>query len=135
MFVTASEGPGSGLEDSAGKTICTPKEGPLTNFTKKRFPAMNLDTVLDYPAALEAVVRGKADGAALNFHVGARLARELFPGQFKMPDKMFFETPLAVAALKGKKGDLLKRISSGLKRINEKGTLLAVTDKWFGHIE
>ncbi len=134
LFVNASEGPGSDLEGSAGKTVCTPKEGPLTNFIKMRFPDVNLETVLDYPAALEAVVRGKADGAALNFHVGARLARELFPGQFKMPDKMFLETPLAVAALRGEKGDLLKRISRGIKRIKEKGTLRAITDKWFGHM-
>jgi ABC-type amino acid transport substrate-binding protein len=52
-----------------------------------------------------------------------------------MPVKMFFETPLAVAVLKGKKGDLLKRINSGLKRIKEKGTLQTITDKWFGQME
>ncbi len=135
LFVTVSKGPGFDLENSVGKTVCTPKEGPLADFMKMRFPAVNLETVLDYPAALEAVARGKADGAALNFHVGARLAKELFPGQFKMPEKMFFETPLAVAALKGKKGDLLKRINIGLKRIKEKGILRAITDKWFGLME
>jgi ABC-type amino acid transport substrate-binding protein len=135
LFVTASEDPGFDLRNSMGKTVCTPKEGPLTNFIKMRFSEVNVETVLDYPAALEAVARGKADGAALNFHVGARLAKELFPGQFKMPEKMFLETPLAVAVLKGKKGDLLKQINSGLKRIKEKGTLLTITDKWFGQME
>jgi ABC-type amino acid transport substrate-binding protein len=135
LFVTVSDGRFFDLEDSAGKTVCTPKEGPLTNLIKMRFPDVNLETVLDYPAALEAVARGKADGAALNFHVGAKLARELFPGQFKMPKKMFFEMPLAVAALKGKKDDLLKLISKGLQRIKEKGTLQMITDKWFGQVE
>ena len=135
LFVAVSEDPGFDLEDSAGKTVCTPKEGPLTNLIKMRFPDVKLETVLDYPAALEAVVRGKADGAALNFHVGARLAKALFPGQFIMPERMFLETPLAVAVLKGKKGDQLKHISRGLKRIKEKGTLRAITDKWFGQME
>ena len=135
LFVTASEGPGFDLDDSAGKTVCTPKEGPLTNLIKMRFPDVKLETVLDYPAALEAVVRGKADGAALNFHVGATLANELYPGQFNMPERMFLETPMAVAALRGKKGDQLKLISRGLKRVKEKGTLRAITDKWFGHAE
>jgi ABC-type amino acid transport substrate-binding protein len=102
---------------------------------KMSFPDVNLETVLDYHAALESVVSGKADGAALNFHVGSRVAKELFPGQFKMQEKMFFETPLAVAVLKGKKGNLLKRVNSGLKQINEKGTLRAVTAKWFGHMD
>jgi len=135
LFVTISEGRGFDLDDSAGKTVCTPKEGPLTNLIKMKFPDVNLETVSDYPAALEAVARGNADGAALNFHVGARLAKELFQGQFKVPEKMFLETPLAVAVLKGKKGDLLERINSGLKRIKEKGTLQTITDKWFGHME
>lgn len=133
-FVTVSEDPVFDLENSEGKTVCTPKEGPLADFMKMRFPTVNLETVLDYPAALKAVAQGKADGAALNFHVGARLAKELFPGRFIMPKKMFLETPLAVAVLKGKKGDLLKRINSGLKRIQEKGTLQTVTDKWFGQM-
>jgi hypothetical protein len=35
--------------------------------------------------------RGFRTIIALSFHVGARLAKELFPGQFKMPEKMFFE--------------------------------------------
>jgi polar amino acid transport system substrate-binding protein len=96
---------------------------------------MHLETVLDYPAALEAVALEKTDGAALNFHVGAMLAKELFPGQFKMPEKMFFEMPLSVAVMKGRKGDMLRRINSGLKRIKEKGILQEITDKWFGHVE
>ena len=135
LFVTVSEGPSFDLEDSAGKTVCTPKEGPLTNLIKMSFPDVTLETVLDYHAALEAVARGKADGAALNFHVGARLANELYPGQFKMPKRMFLETPLAVAALKGKKDDLLKAISRGLKRIKEQGTLKVITEKWIGHVD
>lgn len=134
LFVTLSEGPFD-LGASADKTVCTPKEGPLADLMKVRFPALNLETVLDYPAALESVVRGKADGAALNFHVGARLAKELFPGQFKMPEKMFFETPLAVAALKGKKDKLLKRVNKGLNKNKAKGTLRMITEKWFGYMK
>ena len=130
LFVTVSEGPFD-LGASVDKKVCTPKEGPLADLMKVRFPALNLETVLDYPAALESVVRGKADGAALNFHVGARLARELFPGQFKIPEEMFFETPLAVAVLKGKKGNLLKRVNRGLNQIKATGTLQRITNKWF----
>ena len=132
LFVAVSDSLDFDLEDCAGKRICTPKEGPLTNLINEKFPDVDLETVLDYPSALEAVAQGKADGAALNFHVGAKLARELFPKQFKMPEKMFFEMPLAVAVLKGKRDDMLRRINSGLKRAKEKGTLQAITDKWFG---
>ena len=131
LFVAVSHSPDFDLEDCAGKKVCTPKEGPLTNLIKMSFPDVNLETVSDYPAALEAVAQGKADGAALNFHVGARLARELFPGQFKMPEKMFFFFFLAVAVLKGKRGDVLKQINKGLKRLKDKGTLQMINDKWF----
>lgn len=85
---------------------------------------------------------GKSEGfvievldAALNIHVGARLARELFPGEFKIPKKIFLETPLAVAAPKGTRGDLLERINKGLKIIEEKGTRRRILNTWFRSAE
>jgi polar amino acid transport system substrate-binding protein len=65
------------------------------------------------------VVRGEADAAALNFHVAARLAQELHPGRFTMPTRVFLETPLAVAFLKGQKPALLERVSAGIRRVKE----------------
>ena len=105
------------LEACGGKKVCTPLKGPLTGFIRTGFPKVNLVTVRDYPDALETVLRGEADAAALNFHVGIIMVNEQFPGKFAIPEKNFLSTPLAVAAIKGKKTYMLKGISDGLRKL------------------
>ena len=118
------------LEGYTGRTVCTPLKGPLADYIRKAFPRVNLTTVSDYPAALETVLEKKADAAALNMHVGANLVHERYRGRFNIPEKIFLEIPLGVAALKGKRTAMLQRINDGLKKIKEDGTYDKILMKW-----
>ena len=112
-------------------TVATPKEGPLAGFIQKNFPKVNVLTdVKSYEETLQAVLNGKADAAALNTQAGAVLARELFPGQFSLPDKGFLETPIGVGVMKSKHGDFLKKLNEGLKAILTDGTYDRILAKW-----
>jgi polar amino acid transport system substrate-binding protein len=120
------------LEAYSGKSVCTPLKGPLTGFIRTGFPKVKLLTVKDYPDALETVLQGKADAAALNFHVGIKLVSEQFPGEFAIPEKSFLRTPLAVAAIKGEKTFMLNCINDGLRKLKKESTYDQIIKKWMG---
>ena len=44
-----------------------------------------------YAEALNAVIAGAADRAALNFHVGSTLAQRNHPGRFALPETQEYE--------------------------------------------
>lgn len=120
LFVKASVDRGSSsLEEWSGRVVCTPFKGPLAGYIREHYPQVVVRDAKDYSAALDMVVRGEVYAAALNFHVAARLAQELHPGRFAMPTRMFLETPLAVAFLKGQKPTLLDRVSAGIRQVKE----------------
>jgi polar amino acid transport system substrate-binding protein len=109
----------SSPEEWSGGVVCTPFKGPLAAHIRERYPQVMVRDAKDYSAALDMVVRGEADAAALNFHVAARLAQELHPGRFAMPTRVFLETPLAVAFLKGQKPRFLARVSAGIRQVKK----------------
>ena len=57
---------------------------------------MKLVVTADYEESLARLVRGDADAAALNYHVGAVLAARLYPGQVTMPRIFFNQTPVGL---------------------------------------
>ncbi len=117
LFVKASlEKASSSLNEWAGRVICTPFKGPLADYIREHYPRVMVRDAKDYSAALNMVVRGEADAAALNFHVAARFIQEFHPGSLSMPTEMFVETPLAVAFRKGHKPTLLERVNSGIQQ-------------------
>lgn len=131
LFVKSPKPPISDLKEFEGKTVATPKEGPLAGYIQKQFPKVNVLTdVKDYTETLKVVLDGKADAAALNTQVGAVLARRLFPGKFSLPDKGFLEVPIGLGVLKGKQGYLLTKFNEGLKVIMEDGTYDKIVEKW-----
>ena len=131
LLVKSPNLPCSDLREFEGKTVATPKKGPLAGYIQNRFPKVNVLTdVKDYEETLKAVLDGKADAAALNTQVGPVLARKLFPGKFTLPEKGFLEVPIGVGVLKGKQGDLLTKLNEGLKAIIADGTYDKIIEKW-----
>ena len=78
-------------------SVVTPGKGPLVAPIKEQFPELRLETCQNYEDALEMVLNGQADAAALNFQVGSRLAEKSFPDRITLPSKCFFDVGLAIA--------------------------------------
>ncbi len=93
------------------RRIATPSAGPLSIAAGEAFAPAEVMLVADYPAALDAVVDGSADAAALNVHVGEEIARRHHPRRFAAPDQPFASLALAPATLRDTAGAaLLQRL-------------------------
>jgi polar amino acid transport system substrate-binding protein len=132
FFVESSKPAFMESEEWESKTIVTPRTGPLIKYLQESFPKAKLILVQDYPESLQAVLNGKGDAAALNIHVGSHLARQLFPGRFTLPQKIFLEVSVGVAVLKGDQAFLLNQINEGLRHIRGDGTYQQILREWGG---
>jgi len=132
LFVRATYPTPADLIALAGKTVVTPRAGPLVAIISRGAPAVNLSVTTDYEQSLAQLVGGTADAAALNYHVGAMLADRLYPGQITKPNRMFWETPLAIAVPKGERADLIERLNAGLAAIRADGTWQQINEHWIG---
>jgi polar amino acid transport system substrate-binding protein len=130
LYVRAPNVPPENLNALSGKIVVTPGTGPLAAFIEKTAPAVKLVVTKDYEDSLTRLVRGEADAAALNYHVGARMAARLYPGQLIQSPKLFQELPLAVAVTKGKGTDLVARLNAGIAAIRADGTWKQINDRW-----
>jgi polar amino acid transport system substrate-binding protein len=131
LFVKSPNPASYDLKQFEGKTVATPKKGPLAGYIQKKFPKVNvLTAVKDYPETLKVVLDGKADAAALNTQAGTVLAKQLFPGKFSLPEKGFLEVPIGVGVPKGKQSYLLTKFNEGLKEILADGTYDKIVEKW-----
>jgi len=119
----------AGLE---GKTVVTPRTGPLVAIIEKTAPAVKLVVTANYEESLQLLVNGGADAAALNVHVGSRLANRLHPGKIVGAQKMFFQVPLAVMVRKGQQAAFLQDLNGGLATIRADGTWEAINQRWVG---
>ena len=116
----------------SGKTVVTPRAGPLADYIQKTAPAVNLVLTTDYEESLGRVIRGEADAAALNYHVATVLANRLYPGQITLPHSMFREVAQAVAVPKGERAAFLSRLNDGLAAIRADGTWQRINTRWLG---
>jgi polar amino acid transport system substrate-binding protein len=115
-----------------GKTVTTPRTGPLAGYIEKNYPNVKLIVTADYDESLKQLMSQQADAAALNFQAGAKIAALLFPGKVTEPRELFWELPLAVAVPKGKGADVIAKLDSGLKAIRADGTWQKINDRWMG---
>jgi polar amino acid transport system substrate-binding protein len=125
LFMRAPEKTPVGLDALVGKTVVTPKVGPLAAYIEKNAPGIRLVVTKDYEESLAKLVSGEADAAALNLQVGARIADQLYPGRISHPDRYFWELPLAVAMPKAK-GDgskALDALNGGIAAVKAQGVL------------
>ncbi len=133
LFVKSPD-PLADLRGCENRRVATPGTGPLSAYIQREVPGVRLLLVQDYREALETVLAGNADAAALNMHVGRDLIHRLFRGRFTLPDKVFLEMPLAVATMKGSDSSLLDKINEGLRGLKKEGTYARIMETWFGHV-
>ena len=122
LFVRAPEKTPASLAAIAGKTVTTPRTGPLAAYLQKNAPDAKLIVTANYDESLAQLVSGQADVAALNFQTGAQLAARLHPGKITPPDRLFWELPFAIAMPKGKSADALRKLDAGIAAIRADGT-------------
>ncbi len=131
LFVKAPAPASSDLKQFEGRTVATPKKGPLAGYIKKKFPKVKVITwVKDYPQTLETVLNGKADAAALNTQAGTLLAKKRFPGKFSLPERGFLEVPIGVGVIKGTHKEFLADLNKGLEAIMADGTYDKILKQW-----
>ena len=134
LYVRAPERTPAGLQALAGKTVVTPRTGPLAALIQKTAPDVKLVLTKDYEESLARLVAGEADAAALNYQAGALIAARLYPGKITVPQTLFQETalPIAVMVLKGENADFLSKLNTGLVAIRADGTWDRINNGWMG---
>jgi ABC-type amino acid transport substrate-binding protein len=130
LFVRAPGATPKDLTELSGKIVVTPRTGPLAAFIERTAPNVKLVVTSDYEESLARLVRGDADAAALNYHVGAILAAQLHPGQVTMPRIFFNQTPVGLGVRKGEQAELLSRLNAGLDAVRGDGTWQKINDRW-----
>jgi polar amino acid transport system substrate-binding protein len=132
LYVLTPSATPESLDALSGKVVVTPRAGPLAALIQKTAPSVKLGVTADYEESLARLIARQADAAALNFHVGTRLAARLYPGQVTEPRQMFFETSLAIGVPKGQHASLLAQLNAGLAAIRADGTWREINNRWAG---
>jgi ABC-type amino acid transport substrate-binding protein len=132
LYVRAPNVPPESLTALSDRIVVTPRTGPLAAFIERTAPTVKLVVAKDYEDSLTRLMRGEADAAALNYHVGTHLAARLYPGQLVHSPKLLQELPLAVAVPKGKGVDLVALPNAGISAIRADGTWQRINDRWTG---
>jgi len=130
LYVRAPNAMPESLAALSGKTVVTPRTGPLAAFIQRTAPRVKLMVTADYEESLARLMAGEADAAALNYQAGAIFAARLYPGQITVPHAMFLELPLGVAVPKGKNAEFLTRFDIGLAAIRADGTWQQINNRW-----
>ena len=130
LYVREPELTPTSLQALAGKTVVTPRSGPLAAFIQKTAPDVTLVVTHDYEASLARLAGGHADAAALNYQAGALFAERLYPGKLTIPRSMFLGLPLAAAVLKGQNAAFLARLNAGLTAIRSDGSWHRLNESW-----
>jgi ABC-type amino acid transport substrate-binding protein len=130
LYVRQPQPTPASLQALAGRTVVTPRSGPLAAYIQKTAPEAKLILTLGYQASLARLVAGDADAAALNYHAGALLAARLYPGKLTIPGTTFLELPMAAAVLKGQNSEFLGRLNGGVAAIRIDGTFGSINESW-----
>ncbi|MBT5073284.1 MAG: transporter substrate-binding domain-containing protein [Kordiimonadaceae bacterium] len=99
------------MDGELPKMAVTPKVGPLVGQIKALFPEIELLTSENYDTSLQDVLDGKADAAALNWHVGKMLVREKYNLLFHVPLAPFNTMALHMATKLPDKNNLIIRLN------------------------
>jgi polar amino acid transport system substrate-binding protein len=132
LFARTGTPASKSLKDFAGKTVVTPRRGPLFAQIAKAAPDVKLAESTSYAESFEMVIAGKADAAALNLQAGIRMARKSYPGKFTLPSEPYIAVPLAFAVAKGKNAELLESFDATLAAMKADGSFKAIEEKWLG---
>lgn len=120
---------GSG-NPAPGVRVSTPVLGPLSAQLKRDFSDITVIDVDTYAGALDAVLAGRADIAALNFHVGCFLAQRDHRDRFLIPRKPYQQLPLGLAVAAGTYGREVSVIDRSLARLDREGKIGEIERRW-----
>ncbi len=130
IFARTDARPEPNLRDYAGKTLVTPRKGPLWMNVERNHPDITLVDGDSYEGSFTALIAGKADVAALNLHAGIAIATRLFPGQIRMPSEPYTPLPISFAIAKGGPAALVEAINRELAAARSDGTWQRIHDRW-----
>jgi polar amino acid transport system substrate-binding protein len=122
----------SRLADYAGKSVVTTREGPLWRQIEALQPDIRLVAAAHYEDALESVLAGTADMAALNRVVAIALIQRRYRDRFELPADPFIPLSTGFAVRKGTHGELLATVNVQLERARADGTWQRIHDRWLG---
>lgn len=131
-FVRKGELASSTLADYAGKTVVTTRDGPLWRQIEALQRDIRLVPASHYDAALETVLAGRADMAALNRVVAIALINTRYRGAFEIPAGSFLPLATGFAVRKSRHGELLDAVNRELERARADGTWQRIHDRWLG---
>lgn len=129
-FTRSDLEPSTDLAGYAGKTIVTPKKGPLWAHIENSLPALRLVDGDSYEGSFTMLANGRADVAALNLHAGIAIARRLFPGQFRLPTAPYTALPIAFAIAKDGPIALIEAINMQLAISRQNGSYQRIHAEW-----
>jgi polar amino acid transport system substrate-binding protein len=129
-FTRLDLAPSTDLADYAGKTLVTPRKGPLWAHVEKHHPAITLIDGDSYQGSFALLASGKADVAALNLHVGVAIAKRLYPGELRLPSAPYLPLPIAFAIAKNGPIELIEAINATLPVAQRDGTYQRIYDRW-----
>ncbi|MFN0303166.1 MAG: substrate-binding periplasmic protein [Burkholderiales bacterium] len=129
-FTRTDARPEPNLRAYAGKTLVTPRKGPLWMNVERNHPDITLVDGDSYEGSFTALIAGKADVAALNLHAGIAIATRLFPGQIRMPSEPYTPLPISFAIAKGGPTALVEAINRELAVARSDGTWQRIHDRW-----
>ena len=110
------------LEALSGKVVTTPITGPLFDIIKENSPNIRLLPSANYEESFQQLIDGRAEAAALNFHVGRAMIEQRFAGLVRAPLSTFVDLPMAVAASRNEKRWLIEILNLSLRQIRSEGT-------------
>jgi ABC-type amino acid transport substrate-binding protein len=110
--------------------VATPARGPLIGMLAKFYPGISVVGVDDYRAALRAAADGRADAAALNFHVGTHLAQRDFPTVFDLPTTPLRGQEVAFAVPAGDPDRVLPEFNKSLSQVLRRDGLTRFERNW-----
>jgi len=116
--------------DFPGHTIVTPGKGPLAAKLARDYPELKLLLVDSYADAFEALLKGDAQLAALNFHAAIAMVKARHPGRIGLPAAPYAPLPIALAVAKGRQPGLVAAVDRALKALAADGTLAANSKRW-----
>lgn len=122
--------PSTDLAVFAGKTLVTPRKGPLWSQIEKVHPAVRLIDGDGYEQSFAMLADGRADVAALNLHAGIAIAKRLFPGKFRFPEAPYTELPIGFAIAKNGSAELIDAVNDQLVIARSDGTWRRIHDRW-----
>lgn len=118
LFTRTSDDAGAAsLAMLAGKVVTTPASGPLVEIIRRSAPGVSILPSASYEESFEQLIDGRADMAALNFHVGKAMIAQRFAGLVSAPSSTFVDMPMAVAAPRKTRRWLIERLNRALRQI------------------